>query len=74
MKVFSFIGASALIYHEKFLLQKKWTYFNRYYPEPTQLQRTLVEEAGIIKQLDAQGKLPTSRDLEDEQSMDPETS
>jgi peptidoglycan/LPS O-acetylase OafA/YrhL len=27
------------------LLEKKWTYYNRFYPEPTQLQRSLVNEA-----------------------------
>ena len=57
MKLFTLAGAFAVVFNEKLLLEKKWRYYDRFYPEPTQLQRTLVQEAEVVKQLEAQGKL-----------------
>ena len=45
IKIASMIGGFALVWHEKLQLEKKWRYYNRFYPEPTQLQRTLISEA-----------------------------
>ena len=49
LKVASLIGGFACVWYEKMQLEKKWTYYNRFYPEPTQLQRSLVKEAQIYK-------------------------
>ena len=35
MKIFSLLGASAAIYLEKQKLEKKWEYYDKFYPEPT---------------------------------------
>ena len=45
VKYFALIGAFAAAYLEKYNLDKKMSYYDRFYPEPTQLQRTLVQEA-----------------------------
>ena len=45
LKIFSLIGAVAVMWNEKLTLEKKWRYYDRFYPEPTQLQRTLTQEA-----------------------------
>ena len=55
MKIISLLGASAAVWCEKMSLEKKWMYYDRFYPEPTQLQRTLVEEAHMFKERDARG-------------------
>ena len=71
LKVFAFIGASSLMFNEKLKLEKKWRYYDRFYPEPTQLQRTLVDEARVVKTLEAQGY--EDRDLDEKLEMSPET-
>ena len=43
------IGSFGAVWWEKSQLEKKWSYYDKYYPEATQLQRTLVQEASIIK-------------------------
>jgi hypothetical protein len=40
-KWLSFSAAILLAFKEKVDLEKKWRYFDRYYPEPTQLQKNL---------------------------------
>ena len=45
LKVLAFLGSFACFWHEKLSLEKKWTFYNKFYPEPTQLQRSLVTEA-----------------------------
>ena len=70
VKVFSFIGAFAAVWNEKAILEKKWTYYNRFYPEPSQLQRTLVQEAQIMKDREATGIPETP--IEDKRFIDPE--
>ena len=57
MKLFSLMGGMAVVFNEKLTLEKKWRYFDKFYPEPTQLQRTLVAEAKVVKNLEAAGQL-----------------
>ena len=72
MKIFTFFGSFAMVMHEKMLLEKKWRYFDRFYPEATQLQRTLIAEAEVIRDLDARGLLK-ERSIEDKSYIDPDT-
>ena len=48
VRVFKSLTLAASIYlavEQKASLEKKWTYLNRLYPEPTELQKTLFTEA-----------------------------
>ena len=67
----SFMGASACMFNEKLTLEKKWRYYDRFYPEPTQLQKVLIAEAQIWKKLDQQGF--DELNVEDQLVLDPET-
>ena len=69
--MFSILGSFAAIYMEKLSLEKKWDYYDKFYPEPTQLQRTLVEEAYMMKEREARGL--TEESMEDKRVIDPET-
>ena len=71
MKIVSLLGATAAIYLERQQLEKKWDYYNKFYPEPTQLQRTLVEEAAMFKEREARGL--TEQSLQDKKFIDPVT-
>ena len=55
LKTFALIGATFCWFMEKSHLEKKWAYYNRYYPEPTQLQKSLSIEAQIAKEREARG-------------------
>ena len=44
-KYFALIGGYAAIMMERFNLEKRWTYYDRFYPEATTLQKTLTDEA-----------------------------
>ena len=44
-KTASLVGAFALGAYEMHKLQDKWTYYNRFYPEATELQKGLEREA-----------------------------
>ena len=55
LKIYSLGGSILCALYEKEKLDKKWQYYNRFYPEPTQLQRTLVQEAEIFRQREAMG-------------------
>jgi hypothetical protein len=37
LKVLALMGSFACIWNEKLTLEKKWQFYNRFYPEPTQL-------------------------------------
>ena len=50
LKTLTFGGALMLGLHQKWDLEKKWTYLNRIYPEPTELQKTLYRDAMIFKE------------------------
>ena len=45
LKAVALMGSFACIWSEKLTLEKKWQFYNRFYPEPTALQRSLVTEA-----------------------------
>ena len=60
------------MWYEKMQLEKKWTYYDRFYPEPTQLQRSLVNEAYIYKIREEKGI--KDEELNEKQIIDPETS
>ena len=55
LKVLALLGSFGCVWHEKLSLEKKWNYYNRFYPEPTQLQRTLVTEAQVYIEREAKG-------------------
>ena len=65
------MGAFLCAWHERHMLKKKLTYYDRFYPEPTQLQRTLVQEAQIFKQRQEAGF--QERTDADRTFIDPET-
>ena len=72
LKIASLIGGFASVWYEKMQLEKKWTYYDRFYPEPTQLQRSLVNEAYIYKIREEKGI--KDEELNEKQIIDPETS
>lgn len=47
VKLASVFALMAVGYWERSNLEKKWLYYDRLYPEPTALQRALVDEAKI---------------------------
>ena len=51
LKAITFVSAFALSFNEKTVLEKQWTYYNRFYPEPTELQRGLARDAELFKQI-----------------------
>ena len=65
------MGSFACVWNEKLTLEKKWQFYNRFYPEPTQLQRSLVTEAQIYLEREARGIKEES--LQDKAYIDPET-
>ena len=71
IKTFSLMGSTALAFNEKVTLEKKWTYYNRLFAEPTQLQRTLTSEARVVQKLQEQGWEEQS--LEEKRILDPAT-
>ena len=55
LKVLAMIGSFSMCWYERMQLEKKWNYFNRLYPEPTQLQKSLIAEAQVYALRDEQG-------------------
>ena len=49
-KTFSFIGACSLGLWEYTNLRKQMTFYDRFYPEPTELQQKLSAEAAIFRE------------------------
>ena len=49
-KTAAFAGAISLGLWELSSLRKKWLYYDRFYPEPTQLQQKLKQEAMMFKE------------------------
>jgi hypothetical protein len=49
-KTITFAGALALGTYEMWSLRKQWTYYDRFYPEPTELQKTLLRDAMMFKE------------------------
>ncbi len=50
LKAITLFGAVGLGFKEKLNLEYQWEYYNRFYPEPTELQRTLTREALLFKE------------------------
>jgi hypothetical protein len=44
-KIFTLFASTVFALNHKSQLEKEWTYINRLYPEPTELQKTLYKEA-----------------------------
>lgn len=57
MKIATFAGALVFGYYELYKFDKYWTFLNRFYPEPTQLQKGLYRDALLFKERNFQ---PTS--------------
>ena len=55
-KWFSLLAATGFGIWELFNLDKKWTYINRVYPEPTPYQKSLQKEAELFKLRDERPK------------------
>ena len=51
-KTAAFAGALGLGLWELTNLKKQWLYYDRFYPEPTELQKTLQREAMMFKEID----------------------
>ncbi len=60
LKFVSLLGACALGFREKLQLEYQWQYYNRFYPEPTELQKTLTREALSFKE--SQYQAPSQED------------
>ena len=71
LKVLAFMGTFACFWHEKLTLEKKWNFYNRFYPEPTQLQRSLVTEAQMYREREAMGVKEES--IQEKAHIDPDT-
>ena len=71
LKIFAVIGGVGALLNEKASLESKWRYYDRFYPEPTQLQRTLIKEAQIYKDREALGF--AEQTIDDKLDLDPET-
>ena len=50
LKALSFMGAVAFGMKEKLNLEYQWQYYDRVYPEATELQKTLTREAMAFKE------------------------
>ena len=50
LKALTLFGAFGLGFREKLNLEYQWEYYNRFYPEPTELQKTLTREAQLFKE------------------------
>ena len=71
LKVMAAIGSFGLCWYERTQLQRKWRYYDQLYPEPTQLQKTLVTEAQVYQIREEKGL--KEQTLEEKQAMDVET-
>ena len=71
LKCLTLIGSFACVWNEKLTLEKKWQFYDRFYPEPTQLQRALTTEAQIYVEREARGM--EDQTLQEKSYMDPAT-
>ena len=63
-KWFSFAAAIGIMVKENSDLMKKWRYFDRYFPEPTGLQRAIRDEAALIKEYGYQAPDPENIEMD----------
>ena len=68
LKFLTFAGAVALGIREKLSLESQWRFYDRFYPEATQLQQTLLKDAMAFKE--GQFTIPTP---EERMKLDVET-
>ena len=57
LKTLTFFGALGLATREKLDLEYQWQFFDRLYPEATELQKSLYRDAMMFKELQYQEKL-----------------
>jgi hypothetical protein len=50
LKMLAFFGSIGMGSYEMILMRKQWTYYDRFYPEPTELQKTLFRDAMMFKE------------------------
>jgi len=50
LKMLTFFGSIAVGTYEMIQMRKQWTYYDRFYPEPTELQKTLFRDAMMFKE------------------------
>ena len=50
LKALTFVGALALGINDKINLEYQWQYYDRFYPEATELQKTLTRDALAFKE------------------------
>ena len=68
LKAVTFVAAVGLSANEKLRLEKQWEFYNRFYAEPTELQKQLFREAMIFKE-----KAYQPKSLEERTKMDADT-
>ena len=71
LKVMALLGSFGCVWYEKIALEKKWQFYNRFYPEPTQLQRSLVAETQVYLERDLMGLKEAT--IEEKAHLDPES-
>ena len=71
LKALAFIGSFSMVWYERTQLEKKWSYYDKLYPEPTQLQKSLVTEAEVYQVRDKLGI--KEKTLAEKSVLDPET-
>lgn len=67
-KALTFVGALGVGLYERGKIEKYWTYVNRFYPEPTELQKSLYRDAMMFKEKNYQPK-----PVEEKLKLDTET-
>ena len=60
-KTVAIVGGLSLTFWEYSNLRKKMTFYDRFYPEPTELQRKLMTEAAIFRQAGYQEESTSER-------------
>ena len=63
-KFLTFVGALGLGINEKWNLEKQWQYINRFYPEPTELQKSLYKDAMMFKEINYEPKSSKDKKLD----------
>ena len=61
LKFLTFVGAVGLSMKEKLALEYQWQFYDRFYPEPTELQKTLTREVLTFKEREYE--TPSIQDL-----------
>ena len=67
-KALTLIGAVALSFREKLAIEYQWQYYDRFYPEATELQKGLLRDAMVFKE--SQFEVPS---IEERSKLDLDT-